>query len=196
MPLSTPARTPAPTGLAWLKVSRAALVSISDTQLAQHRIGDSRNAAPGDGAAARPLASSPRLLPIGSTGATHSRSGFASGPAGHMSPMPSALRVCLTLSGGASLGAYQAGASAALLAALECIRDDHGIDVRVDAIGGASAGSIVGLIAAHALLEGGDGCRLLHEAWVERVTVDTLLRGGARGRSTTAGRTTSTASIS
>ena len=95
--------------------------------------------------------------------------------------MPSALRVCLTLSGGASLGAYQAGASAALLAALECIRDDHGVDVRVDAIGGASAGSIVGLIAAHSLLEGADGCRLLHEAWVDRVTVDTLLRGGARG---------------
>jgi predicted acylesterase/phospholipase RssA len=109
------------------------------------------------------------------------RPGFGPGAAGHMSQMPSALRVCLTLSGGASLGAYQAGASAALLAALECIRDDHGVDVRVDAIGGASAGSIVGLIAAHSLLEGADGCHLLHEAWVERVTVDTLLRGGARG---------------
>jgi predicted acylesterase/phospholipase RssA len=95
--------------------------------------------------------------------------------------MPRALRICLTLSGGASLGAYQAGAGAALLAALECIRDEHGVDVRVDAIGGASAGSIVGLMVAHALLEGADGCRLLHQAWVERVTVDTLLRGGARG---------------
>jgi predicted acylesterase/phospholipase RssA len=95
--------------------------------------------------------------------------------------MPSTLRVCLTLSGGASLGAYQAGASAALLAALECVRDERGVDVRVDAIGGASAGSIVGLMVAHALLEGVDGCRLLHEAWVERVAVDTLLRGGARG---------------
>jgi predicted acylesterase/phospholipase RssA len=95
--------------------------------------------------------------------------------------MPGTLRVCLTLSGGASLGAYQAGASAALLAAFECIRDEHGVDVRVDAIGGASAGSIVALMVAHSLLEGVDGCRLLHEAWVERVGVDTLLRSGARG---------------
>jgi predicted acylesterase/phospholipase RssA len=95
--------------------------------------------------------------------------------------MPRTLRVCLTLSGGASLGAYQAGASAALLAAFECIRDEHGVDVRVDAIGGASAGSIVALMVAYSLLEGVDGCSLLHEAWVERVGVDTLLRSGARG---------------
>jgi predicted acylesterase/phospholipase RssA len=95
--------------------------------------------------------------------------------------MPRTLRVCLTLSGGASLGAYQAGASAALLAAFECVRDEHGVNVRVDAIGGASAGSIVALMVAHSLLEGVDGCSLLHEAWVERVEVDTLLRGGARG---------------
>jgi predicted acylesterase/phospholipase RssA len=107
--------------------------------------------------------------------------GFEAGAAGQMSPMGSALRVCLTLSGGASLGAYQAGASAALLAGLECVRDDHGVDVRVDAVGGASAGSIVALMVAHSLLEGVDGCRVLHEAWVERVSVDTLLRGGARG---------------
>ena len=33
--------------------------------------------------------------------------------------MPKPLRVSLTLSGGASLGAYQAGATAALLVALE-----------------------------------------------------------------------------
>jgi predicted acylesterase/phospholipase RssA len=95
--------------------------------------------------------------------------------------MPRGLRVCLTLSGGASLGAFQAGACAALLTALECIRDEHDVDVRVEAIGGASAGSIVGLMVAHSLLEGVDGSRLLHEAWVERVGVDTLLRSGARG---------------
>jgi predicted acylesterase/phospholipase RssA len=95
--------------------------------------------------------------------------------------MPGTVRVCLTLSGGASLGAFQAGACAALLAAFECVRDEHGVDLRVDAIGGASAGSIVALIVGHSLLEGADGCRLLHEAWVERVSVDTLLRGRARG---------------
>ena len=36
-----------------------------------------------------------------------------------------AVRVTLTLSGGASLGAYQAGATAALLVALEHVRDEH-----------------------------------------------------------------------
>ena len=95
--------------------------------------------------------------------------------------MPEALRVTLTLSGGASLGAYQAGATAALLVALEHLRDDRGLDVRVDAVGGASAGAIVGLMAAYSLLEGVSGCEVLHEAWVERVSIDTLLRRGSRG---------------
>jgi predicted acylesterase/phospholipase RssA len=95
--------------------------------------------------------------------------------------MPQALRVTLTLSGGASLGAYQAGATAALLVALEHLRDEHDIDVRVDAVGGASAGSIVALIAAYSLLEGVSGCEVLHQAWVERVSIDTLLRRGSRG---------------
>jgi predicted acylesterase/phospholipase RssA len=95
--------------------------------------------------------------------------------------MPGGLRVTLTLSGGASLGAYQAGATAALLVALEHLRDERGLDVRVDAVGGASAGAIVGLIAAYSLLEGVSGCDVLHEAWVERVSIDTLLRRGSRG---------------
>jgi predicted acylesterase/phospholipase RssA len=95
--------------------------------------------------------------------------------------MPDALRVTLTLSGGASLGAYQAGATAALLVALEHVRDEHGVDVRVDAVGGASAGAIVGLMAAYSLLEGVSGCDVLHEAWIERVSIDTLLRRGSRG---------------
>jgi predicted acylesterase/phospholipase RssA len=50
--------------------------------------------------------------------------------------MPTTLRVCLTLSGGASLGAHQAGASDALLAAFACIRGEYGVDVRVDGMGG------------------------------------------------------------
>jgi predicted acylesterase/phospholipase RssA len=95
--------------------------------------------------------------------------------------MPHAVRVTITLSGGASLGAYQAGATAALLVALEHLRDEHGVDVRVDAVGGASAGAIVGLIAAYSLLEGVSGCDVLHQAWVQRVSIDTLLRRGSRG---------------
>ena len=100
---------------------------------------------------------------------------------GHQAVMPHAVRVTLTLSGGASLGAYQAGATAALLVALEHLRDEHDVDVRVDAVGGASAGSIVALIAAYSLLEGVSGCDVLHQAWVERVSIDTLLRRGSRG---------------
>jgi predicted acylesterase/phospholipase RssA len=95
--------------------------------------------------------------------------------------MPDALRVTLTLSGGASLGAYQAGATAALLEALEHLRDEREVDVRVDAVGGASAGAIVALMAAYSLLEGVSGCGVLHQAWVERVSIDTLLRRGSRG---------------
>jgi predicted acylesterase/phospholipase RssA len=91
------------------------------------------------------------------------------------------LRLSLSLSGGASLGAYQAGASAALLVGLDHLRNEAGVDVRVDAVGGASAGAIVGLMTAFAVLEGVDGSDVMHRAWVERVSIDTLLRRGSRG---------------
>lgn len=90
------------------------------------------------------------------------------------------LRVSLTLSGGASLGAFQAGAVAALLVGFLKARDE-GSDVRVDAIGGASAGSLVGLLAAFSLLEGADGPRLLSRAWVEEVDLPMLQEGDADG---------------
>jgi predicted acylesterase/phospholipase RssA len=95
--------------------------------------------------------------------------------------MPAQLRLCLSLSGGASLGAYQAGATAALLVGLEHLRDERELDVRLDAVGGASAGAIVGLMAAHSVLEGTDGCQVMWDAWVEEVSIDTLLRRGSRG---------------
>jgi predicted acylesterase/phospholipase RssA len=95
--------------------------------------------------------------------------------------MPADIRLCLSLSGGASLGAYQAGATAALLVTLSHLREEHGLDVRLDAVGGASAGAIVGMMAAHSVLEGTDGCEVMFEAWVERVSIDTLLRRGSRG---------------
>jgi hypothetical protein len=95
--------------------------------------------------------------------------------------MPADLRLCLSLSGGASLGAYQAGATAALLVALSHLREEQRLDVRLDAVGGASAGAIVGMMAAHSVLEGTDGCDVMFEAWVEGVSIDTLLRRGSRG---------------
>jgi predicted acylesterase/phospholipase RssA len=91
------------------------------------------------------------------------------------------LRVSLTLSGGASLGAFQAGAVAALLVGFDHARCEEDSDIRVDAIGGASAGSLVGLLAAFALLEGANGPRLLSKAWVEEVDLEVLQEGGADG---------------
>ena len=91
------------------------------------------------------------------------------------------IRVTLTLSGGASLGAFQAGNAAALLVAFFHLREEEGIDVRVDALGGASAGALVSLMTAHSLLSGADPVKLLSEAWVERVGIETLFQGGGRG---------------
>lgn len=49
-----------------------------------------------------------------------------------------------------------------------------GRPVAVDAIGGASAGSIVGLLAAHGLLTGRNVPSLLADAWVDEVDVDVM----------------------
>ena len=91
------------------------------------------------------------------------------------------LRVSSTLSGGASLGAFQAGAVAALLVGFRHARLEEDSDVRVDAIGGASAGSLVGLLTAFSLLEGADGPKLLSRAWVEEVDLAMLEEGDAEG---------------
>jgi hypothetical protein len=80
----------------------------------------------------------------------------------------------VTLSGGASLGAYEAGAAAALAVAVRYLDAEEGQETSVDAIGGASAGALVSFFTAHALLEGLDPEALLHETWVERVTLPLL----------------------
>jgi predicted acylesterase/phospholipase RssA len=49
----------------------------------------------------------------------------------------------------------------------------------VDAIGGASAGALVSFFTAYALAEGLDPEALLHEAWVERVTLALLRSEGS-----------------
>lgn len=90
------------------------------------------------------------------------------------------LGLSLTLPGSASLGAYQAGSLAALAVVIGKLRE-QGRSVRLDAMGGASAGSIVMLLFAHCLLTGRDAPSFLREAWVDEVDAQ-LLRGGA-GRS-------------
>ncbi len=86
------------------------------------------------------------------------------------------LRIYLTLSGGASLGAYEAGAASAVCLAIRRLESEEDLDASIDAVGGASAGAIVGLLASYALAEGLDPVELLHEAWVEQVSLE-LLRG-------------------
>ena len=90
------------------------------------------------------------------------------------------LRFTLTLSGGASLGAYQAGAAAGFALAVTHLRAEEDVETTVDAVGGASAGSLVSLCAAHCLLEGIDPVRLMHQAWVERVSLQLLRSSGRR----------------
>lgn len=91
------------------------------------------------------------------------------------------LSLTVVLSGGASLGAYQAGALSALVDAVGHLRDRDPDLVRLEGVGGASAGAIVGLLGAHALLTGRDATDLLHSAWVDRVDLGLLL--GDDGRS-------------
>jgi hypothetical protein len=78
------------------------------------------------------------------------------------------VRLALTISGAVSLGAYEGGALAALLIAVQALADRDEPPIRVDAIGGASAGSITGMLTARCLLEGLDPIHIMAEAWVRR----------------------------
>lgn len=88
--------------------------------------------------------------------------------------MGTQLRLSLTLSGGASLGAYQAGAIAALLVAIQELLDREDGRVRVEALGGASGGALVAFFGAYALAEGIDPVAFLETLWVDRVSLDLL----------------------
>lgn len=90
------------------------------------------------------------------------------------------LRVAVALSGGASLGAFQAGVVAALLVAAGSLRDHEERPWIVDGFGGGSAGALVALLAAAAALRDADPVEVLHDAWVEKV--DTELLGAADGQ--------------
>lgn len=80
------------------------------------------------------------------------------------------------LPGAASLGAYQAGAAAAVVAGRNALRT-RGHDVELPAWGGASAGATVALLAAHCLAQGLDPVAVLRTAWVERVDLQVLTQG-------------------
>ncbi|MFN3216280.1 MAG: patatin-like phospholipase family protein [Acidimicrobiales bacterium] len=89
----------------------------------------------------------------------------------------STIRLSLTLPGSASLGAFQGGATAALAVVMNSLRS-RGHTVHVDAVGGASAGSIVAMLFVHCLAAGRDASSMLRRAWVDEVDMDLLRTGG------------------
>ncbi|MCZ2857304.1 patatin-like phospholipase family protein [Blastococcus sp. VKM Ac-2987] len=102
------------------------------------------------------------------------------------------VRIALTISSGASLGAYEAGATAGLVVALQRLnerdaRDGRPASVVLDAIGGTSAGAMVGLLAGRCLLAGLDPVAVLHEGWVRRASLRRLTRGRSDAPLTMAG---------
>jgi hypothetical protein len=78
------------------------------------------------------------------------------------------IRIALTISGAVSLGAYEGGALAALVQAVQALGRRGDSPMRIDAIGGASAGSITAVLTARCLLEGIDPVHVMAESWVRR----------------------------
>jgi predicted acylesterase/phospholipase RssA len=88
---------------------------------------------------------------------------------------PTRLNLAVIVPGAVALGAYEAGALAALL---RLVRRSQGQMV-VDTIVGASAGSITGTLLAHALLTGASE-DVFEDLWVEQASLDVLLKGKRR----------------
>ena len=76
----------------------------------------------------------------------------------------SRLKLALTISGAVSLGAFEGGALAALLTGLQALDEGEDRPIEIDVIGGASAGSITGLLAAWVLQQGADPVALMEQA--------------------------------
>ena len=86
------------------------------------------------------------------------------------------LPIALTISGAVALGAYEGGALAALITGLRPLYSAKDPRVRIDVIGGASAGSITGLLAARCISEGIDVFKVMHEAWVARADLSDMMK--------------------
>lgn len=88
------------------------------------------------------------------------------------------LRIGLTISGAIALGAYEGGALAALLVALRALQERAPGEVAVDAIAGASAGSMTGVLSARALLTADDPLELMYTSWVRDPSLRALRAHG------------------
>jgi predicted acylesterase/phospholipase RssA len=84
------------------------------------------------------------------------------------------LDIGLTLPGEGSLGAFEAGAVAALLVGLQAITKKDADALSLDAITGASSGALTAVLAAGALLTGEDPIMPLRRAWVSEPSLGSL----------------------
>lgn len=90
------------------------------------------------------------------------------------------IRIGLTISGAVSLGSFEGGALAALISGLQVLHPHSGnkaADVRIDAIGAASAGSITAVAAARILTSGQNPTEVMLKSWVSSDSVNALLQG-------------------
>lgn len=90
------------------------------------------------------------------------------------------IRIGLTISGAVSLGSFEGGALAALISGLQVLHPHSGNkapDVRIDAIGAASAGSITAVAAARILTSGQNPTDVMLKSWVSSDSVNALLQG-------------------
>jgi predicted acylesterase/phospholipase RssA len=84
-----------------------------------------------------------------------------------------ARRLAVTIKGGVSLGAYEAGVITEVLNVIDYNNKHGGTPWYIDAIAGASAGSITAALLAR-ILAGNGEASLLHEAWVTGISLETL----------------------
>jgi predicted acylesterase/phospholipase RssA len=102
------------------------------------------------------------------------------------------IRFGLTISGASALGAFEGGALAALIGAVQHVQPltPQGEEpaLVIDAISGTSAGAITAVAAARALTAGGDPVWMMEQIWVVRDSLPILLhRASADAPLTVAG---------
>src|SRR5436309_16063531 len=83
-------------------------------------------------------------------------------------------RIGMMLPGAVSLGAYEGGALAAILSAVQAAKGE----LAIDAMASASAGSITAVVASRALLRGADPFKLMAATWVDLPSLELLKTHG------------------
>lgn len=88
-------------------------------------------------------------------------------------------KIAVTMAGGVSLGAYEAGVVTELLHALETRNREHGDELELDVMTGGSAGSLTSALVARIMMYDLPGRRRhLFDAWVDNTDIRGLLGPG------------------